>query len=60
MEHPADAPRLRAADGEGFACDEDYGDLDVEEVGWNAVWGMCPPLPPGEDDTCTHTPPCPT
>jgi hypothetical protein len=26
-EHPADAPRLRAADGEGFACDEDY-DLD--------------------------------
>ena len=26
-EHRDDAARLRAADGQGFACDEDYGCL---------------------------------
>lgn len=43
-EHPADAPRLRAADGEGFACDEDDTGHLVEvklHRGWNEFRADC-------------------
>lgn len=33
--------------------------LGVRDTG-SSDPSLCPPLPPGEDETCTHTPTCPT
>lgn len=42
-------------DGERDFCDRHRDDL-LEA----ADQSFCPPLEPGDDETCTHTPTCPT